>query len=440
MTPETAAPQEESTPDLTALYDRGLTYQQIAEALGCSKQHVTNLLNKAGLPTRSAAESARIRDARTLADHGDTIRDRFLATRNVKAVAAEHDVTVAAARRFLTELVPDMDVLTAARRTGTNRYSREELLDSLRAAASAAGGGILTAAKYRDYIVGNPRLPDGRPRPGGQAMGLRFGSWGDALRAAGLEANPHAGPAKQFDDPAVALDAVVACWQDLGSPPTVGDYDTWQRGKAGRPGSSVARRLLGPWNTALVRAWQVVHGITLDQDDPDTTVPETTGDDVGAPYRPADETTTVQQVAMSLDGYLAQERAVRAHARLQNAVAAGIQAAGHTPRSPRPDEPQYDVAYLAADGTFTVVEVKSCTPDNVELQLRLGLGQVLRYAHQLRARHQHVRAVLATELAPPAEWPALLDSLNVAVLREPDLQHDLDQLLAPTAAPGPTRP
>ena len=436
MTPKTPVPHEEPPPDLTDLYNRGLTYVQIAEALGYSKQHVTNLLKKAGLPTRSAPESARIREALTLAEQGETIRDRFLATRDVKAVAAEHGLTVAATRRFLNELVPDVDVLTTARRTGTKRYAREELLDSLRAAAATAGG-ILTAAKYRDYIVGNPRLPDGRPRPSGQAMGLRFGSWGDALRAAGLDANPHAGPAKQFDA-ADALDALVACWQDLGSPPTVGDYDTWQRGKAGRPGSSIARRLLGPWNTALVRAWQVVHGITLDQDDPDTTVPETTGDDVGAPYRPADENTALQPaLTMTVNDYLAQERAVQAHARLQNAVAARFQAAGHTPRSPRPDEPQYDVAYLAADGTFTVVEVKSCTPDNLELQLRLGLGQVLRYAHQLQARHPHVRAVLATELAPPAEWLDLLDTLKVAVLREPDLQHDLDQLLAPPPVPDP---
>jgi hypothetical protein len=54
-------------------------------------------------------------------------------------------------------------------------------------------------------------------------------------------------------------------------------------------------------------------------------------------------------------------------------------------RTPRPDEPQYDLAWLAGD-TLYVAEVKSLTAANEERQLRLGLGQVLRYTHLLAGR------------------------------------------------------
>lgn len=66
----------------------------------------------------------------------------------------------------------------------------------------------------------------------------------------------------------------------------------------------------------------------------------------------------------------------------------------------------------------------------MELQLRLGLGQVLRYAHQLRLRHDQVRAVLATELNPPSEWLDLLEQLAVHVIREASLKEDLRRVLA----------
>jgi hypothetical protein len=101
-----------------------------------------------------------------------------------------------------------------------------------------------------------------------------------------------------------------------------------------------------------------------------------------------------------------------------------------TPWSPTAAGPQFDLAFRGDDGAFTVVEVKSCTEQNLELQLRLGLGQVLRYAHQLRLRHDQVRAVLATELNPSSEWLDLLEQLAVHVIREASLKEDLQRVLA----------
>ncbi len=80
-------------------------------------------------------------------------------------------------------------------------------------------------------------------------------------------------------------------------PPAVSAYDEWQKTQADRPGAATARRLLVSWDSALVRAWQVVHGIRLDQKDPDVALPESILDAYGAfageanpgTYRAADE-------------------------------------------------------------------------------------------------------------------------------------------------------
>ncbi len=92
-------------------------------------------------------------------------------------------------------------------------------------------------------------------------------------------------------------------------------------------------------------------------------------------------------------------RGLRAHAHIQNTLADVVTDAGWEPRRPKPDEPQYDLAW--DDGvTVTVVEVKSLTPANEERQLRLALGQVQRYVQQLDAVDRNVRGAIAVETAP----------------------------------------
>lgn len=69
---------------------------------------------------------------------------------------------------------------------------------------------------------------------------------------------------------------------------------------------------------------------------------------------------------------------MRSHALIQNAVATAASAAGFEPWSPSGAGPTFDIAISADDGRLFGVEVKSATPENLELQLRIGLGQVLR--------------------------------------------------------------
>jgi hypothetical protein len=154
------------------------------------------------------------------------------------------------------------------------------------------------------------------------------------------------------------------------------------------------------------------------------------------PYYAANEGAEVSLRSDFVDAeYNALERAVRSHALIQNAVAAAA-AAELEPWSPSGTAPAFDIAVSSGDGRVFVVEVKSATPENLELQLRIGLGQVLHYTHMLRSHAQVVIPVLAIELRPDESWAELLLELGVGLLVHGSILGDLGRLAeAQSAAP-----
>jgi hypothetical protein len=76
------------------------------------------------------------------------------------------------------------------------------------------------------------------------------------------------------------------------------------------------------------------------------------------------------------------------------------------------NEPNFDIAWTSGKKVF-VAEVKSVTDANEEKQLRLGLGQVLRYSHQL-GKNGRVYPVLVVERRPTdSSWAQLCSQLGV---------------------------
>jgi hypothetical protein len=140
---------------------------------------------------------------------------------------------------------------------------------------------------------------------------------------------------------------------------------------------------------------------------------------VGSEYRKANEDpTTAGRDPFDVDPTLV-DRALRGHARTQNALANWLRSRDLEPRSAMPREPQFDIAWT--DGpTLFVAEVKSLTKRNEEQQLRLGLGQVLRYRNILSTRTQQVRAVLAIERQPSdPRWMTLCAEHDVRLVWPP---------------------
>lgn len=167
-----------------------------------------------------------------------------------------------------------------------------------------------------------------------------------------------------------------------------------------------------------------------DSSSPDIPLSETTdpGLSMGVPYRQADEeAATSSRDPFSVDPAIV-ERGIRAHAATQNALADWVEKAGLDPRSPLPHEPNFDLAWWQGD-TAWVVEVKSLTISNEEKQLRLGLGQVLRY-RQLFASTGPAVAVLAVEREPTdPTWDGLCKELEVRLVWPDSFDSRLGELI-----------
>lgn len=150
---------------------------------------------------------------------------------------------------------------------------------------------------------------------------------------------------------------------------------------------------------------------------------------LGAPYHPAvEDVSSAQPEPFDVDPD-ERDRSTGLHAKTQNALSAAATARGCTPRRPM-GEPAYDIAWEEPDGTTVVGEVKSVKPANCERQLRLGLGQVLRYRNLLEAQGRTVRAVLALSAAPLDDrWTSLCAEHGVGLIWMPDIADMLDAWL-----------
>lgn len=119
------------------------------------------------------------------------------------------------------------------------------------------------------------------------------------------------------------------------------------------------------------------------------------------------------------------DRGTRGHAETQNALSRWVLARGLRPERWAGGVAPFDLAWRDG-GTLFVAEVKSTTARNEIRQMRLGLGQVLHYRHQLRHVAPTIVAVLAVEREPGDRgWVDLCRSHGV-VLVWPD---EFDRLL-----------
>jgi hypothetical protein len=120
-----------------------------------------------------------------------------------------------------------------------------------------------------------------------------------------------------------------------------------------------------------------------------------------------------------------QARGAAAHAKTQNAIADVLLRHGISPISNRGGGAAFDLAWEWS-GVLNVVEVKSVTNANEERQLRLGLGQVLRYRDLARSEGLHAKAWLVAERPPVDDaWLRLCADVEVQLTWPDDFEQRL---------------
>lgn len=105
------------------------------------------------------------------------------------------------------------------------------------------------------------------------------------------------------------------------------------------------------------------------------------------------------------------------------------------PLSPTLHDPNFDVAW-EHEGTFYVAEIKSVTDQNEERQLRLGLGQIIRFRSLLASRlDRQVRTVLVPERRSRDDaWRATCEGVGVELIAADELARRLPSLLESAVA------
>jgi hypothetical protein len=108
-------------------------------------------------------------------------------------------------------------------------------------------------------------------------------------------------------------------------------------------------------------------------------------------------------------------RGLVAHHVTVEQLAAWLRGHGIVPLLPAAGDPQFDLAWWI-DEVLHVAEIKSVTTANEEHQLRLGLGQVLRYREHLRSIGLEVAGWLISERAPTdATWLSVASGVDVGL-------------------------
>ena len=140
--------------------------------------------------------------------------------------------------------------------------------------------------------------------------------------------------------------------------------------------------------------------------------------DVGRSYREADENPPhFEKETPPAKDPDSVGRGLAAHNKTQNAIAQVVRKFGWIPLSPSSKEPEYDIAWKIKE-TLYVCEVKSLSASNEERQLRMAIGQVIRYRQKLGALgYEPVIAVIATEVCPvDKSWDDLCTNENIVLL------------------------
>jgi hypothetical protein len=204
----------------------------------------------------------------------------------------------------------------------------------------------------------------------------------------------------------------------------------------GKRGAHPVRRLL-EWSAKAKKyglTWTSVNGVvtvsgdsaSLDRVEPSSTAlddgdvaplesPSSSQTTLGLPYSPVGRLPAPAKGApFEVDPDVI-DRGNQAHADTQDALAEFLRGVGISPRRPKAGEPKYDLAWEWRD-QFFVAEVKSTTVSNKESQLRLGLGQVLRYRHEIARTGRQVIAVIVPESEPDEPvWAELCATLGVVL-------------------------
>ena len=237
--------------EMYELYVEGATLKEVGARFDLTAERVRQIFRSAGLPSRSTSGTIAMQRDHLKQHRREEICAAFSEYKDIDQVARRLRVPQRVVKEVVESHFPKTEY--SRRKVILRRYADDELIASLQE-ASVSVQGVLTIAAYTDYAEAR-RTSDGRLWPTHQTYSKRFGSWREALQAAGLKANPP-GPMtghRQFDE-AHCVDAVRVAARELGKVPTATEYDAFAKASGGAlPSQATVRHRCGTWYKALAK-------------------------------------------------------------------------------------------------------------------------------------------------------------------------------------------
>lgn len=234
------------------MYNSGSTLEAIGEYFDITREGVRQILKKAGVQRRVGGERRSFSHDRIMAQNGPQIDALFDKYRSLPKVLEEMKGSGVPYRWIREYLAPRRNEAVKTQHV-EKLWSDETLLSILRMASG--GKGTVTSNSYEKWR--ETALIDGKRPPTHAVIAWRFGSWRNALNAAGLADRPaYREYSRRWtkEDAFKAVADYVAEAEAEGKRGTFNGYDAWSRTR-NVPSGAYLRILTGmTWSQIM---WKV---------------------------------------------------------------------------------------------------------------------------------------------------------------------------------------
>lgn len=232
--------------EIVTAYEQGQSLRAIGAAHNISGERVRQVLAARGVTRRNVGGVTKHAYEAWAAQNGDKVEQRLRSYKSaheaIEALSAKHPKTWV--RRLLRERIAREEWSTYSQRI--NHYDTKTLLTTLRRYAQHD---TLSAKRYNDSRVpGDPSFT---------TYVLRFGSWGEACRQAGLNVSARTSPAVpnwSIDELYASVSTYLGDAKRQGQTPTRNGYEVWRKANSTPlPSAATLRVRTGKSWTALLR-------------------------------------------------------------------------------------------------------------------------------------------------------------------------------------------
>jgi len=234
-------------------YNAGDSMDKIGANYSLSRERVRQILTNSGVKSRTMKDYFSNAYSTWVERHGAEVTEVFEETRSIsKTIKELNGYSEVWVRRFLADRRHETIRTHVAERFWTN----ERMIDVLR---TASEDGVLTIPRYQKWRVSGATT-EGKIPPTHTLIIWRFGTWNDALAAAGLqtkERNNHRIYSRSWsaDDAIVAVKTYTHQSLRDNVRPTFAGYEKWCHKNPGHPSGSYLRYLTGKtWAEVLHEA------------------------------------------------------------------------------------------------------------------------------------------------------------------------------------------